>query len=99
MNLVDVSGNGSLSRRAGPRAIGPVSVRTAGEHSERQGVQGGPCAKVFDDTHGEDLLVQGYEVTDPDTGTQVGHLPTGERVVRIPRVLLVQAMIAMGRQP
>lgn len=63
------------------------------------GCQGGPCPKVFDDTDGEDVIVQGYEVTDPGTRTQVGNVPAGEQVVRIPRMLLVQAMTAMGRQP
>jgi hypothetical protein len=58
------------------------------------GCEGGPCPKVFD-TDVPDALVQGYAVTDREVLSQLGHVPPGEAVVRIPRELLLQAARAM----
>lgn len=50
----------------------------------------GPCPALYDITESpEDVIVQGYAVTDPDALRQL-NLPPGETAVRVPRGLLRQ---------
>lgn len=55
---------------------------------------GGDCPTIYG-TDGDDVLVQGYVVTDPDALAAIG-APEGEAVVRIPRYVLDRAARADG---
>jgi hypothetical protein len=48
--------------------------------------EGGTCPAIWDD--GETLVVQGWRVEDDDALAEIGVIPPGETVVRIPKRLL-----------
>lgn len=55
---------------------------------------GGDCPTIYA-TDGDDVLVQGYVVTDPAALAAIG-APEGEAVVRIPRYVLDRATGSHG---
>lgn len=52
------------------------------------GCNAGTCPTVYETDSG-DLLVQGFIVEDPGIIDELGDLPRGEGVVRVPRELLI----------
>jgi hypothetical protein len=58
-----------------------MRLRFLGKHSSP-----GNSPKVWDTDAGQ-YVIQGFEL-DPDTRAQVGHVPLGELVIRVPKELM-----------